>query len=105
MSKKKFNKDVEFGTPEIITVDEIGYMTEDALRDRGNRLEMERNQLAASGKNPYLWEVELAYIQREQNIRKSRSEFHLEYLKKFGQNKNFEDVLDSSHSDNVDELN
>ena len=105
MSKKKFNKDVTFGLPEIITTDEIGYMTEDALRDRNNRLEMERNQLVASGKNSYLWEVELAYIQREQNIRRVRSEFHAEYVKKFGQNKNFEEVLDSSHHDEVGELN
>jgi hypothetical protein len=34
-------------------------------------------------KNPYLWEVELAYLQREKNLRQIRAEAHLEYIKKF----------------------
>lgn len=105
MSKKKFNKELEFSEPTIVSVDELAYMTEEALRDRSNRLELERNKVSFSGKNPLLWEVELAYVQREQNLRRSRLEFHAEYMKKNVVNNETEDFDSKLDCEKLDKLN
>jgi hypothetical protein len=98
MSKKnkKFGKDFDFEAPEVINVDDIGYMAEEVIHDRMNRLEHERNRLLSQGRDPLLWEVELAYLQREQNIRQTRSQLHVEYMKKFVSHSDTEDILDST---------
>lgn len=105
MSKKKFNKELEFSEPTIVSVDELAYMTEEALRERSNRLELERNKVSFSGKNPLLWEVELAYVQREQNLRRSRLEFHAEYMKKNVVNNETEDFDSKLDCEKLDKLN
>lgn len=85
MSKKNKNFNKNFGNdaPEMYNMDDIGYMADEAIHDRVNRLEFERNKLVSMSKDPYLWEVELAYLQREKNLRQTRAEAHLEYIKKF----------------------
>jgi len=84
MSKKNKNFDNEFelGAPEVICLDDIGYMSEEIINDRMNRLERERNRAISMGHEPILWDVELAYLQREQNVRQIRSESHAAYMKK-----------------------
>lgn len=85
MSKKNknFNKDFGNEAPEIYNSEDIGYMADEAIHDRANRLENERNRLMSMGKNTYLWEVELAYLRREQQLRQTRAERHVEFLKTF----------------------
>lgn len=85
MSKKNKNFNKHFGNeaPEIYSTDDIGYMADEALHDRASRLEFERNKLVSMNKDPYLWEVELAYLQREQSLRQTRAEKHAEFIKKF----------------------
>ena len=94
MSKKNksFNKNFSNEAPEIYNMDDIGYMAEEALHDRANRLENERNRLQSSGKDTYLWEVEIAYLRREQDMRKTRAEAHAEFLQKFSVNPNEVDL-------------
>ena len=84
MSKK--NKNFGNENPEIYNMDDIGYMTDEALYDRANRLENDRNRVVASGRDPYLWEVEIAYLRREQSMRRTRAELHQEYVQKFAVN-------------------
>ena len=81
MSKK--NKIKGFDSPEVWNMDDLGYMPDETIDDRAQRLESERNRMVSMGKDAYLWEVEIAYIRREQQLRKTRSELHQEYLKKF----------------------
>ena len=67
MSKKNksFNKNFSNEAPEIHNMDDIGYMTDESIYERSNRLENERNWLLSAGKDPLLWEVEIAYLRRE----------------------------------------
>ena len=83
MSKKINKSKGFFEAPEIWNMDDLGYMADEMIEDRAQRLESERNRMLSSGKDPQLWEVEIAYIRREQQLRKTRSELHQEYLKKF----------------------
>jgi hypothetical protein len=85
MSKKNknFNKEFVTDAPEIISTDEIGYMPDELLQTISNRLESERSRVVNSGRDPLLWEVEIAYLRREQDMRKIRNERHAEYLQKF----------------------
>jgi hypothetical protein len=85
MSNKK-SKNFSKDAPEIYNMDDIGYMSDDALYDRANRLENERSRMLNSGREPYLWEVEIAYLRREQTMRKTRTDIHQEYLQKFSAN-------------------
>ena len=85
MSKKNksFNKNFGNDAPEVYNMDDIGYMVDEAIHDRANRLENERNRLQSMGKDTYLWEVEISYLRREQDMRKTRSQLHMEYMQKF----------------------
>jgi len=83
MSKKNSKSKGFFESPEIWNMDDLGYMADEMIEDRAQRLESERNRLLSTGKDPHLWEVEIAYIRREQQLRKTREEFHQKYLKKF----------------------
>lgn len=73
-------------------MDDIGYMADEAIHDRANRLENERNRLSSMGKDPYLWEVEIAYLRREQQLRQTRAEKHIEFMQNFGHQTNPEDL-------------
>lgn len=80
MSKK--NKNLVAGCPEVCCMDSLGYASDEHLYDYANHLESERNHMLSSNRDVYLWEVELAYIRREQGIRRLRPTFHAEYLRK-----------------------
>jgi hypothetical protein len=67
--------------PEVANMDEIGYYPDDLLADRIGRLESERTRLLEMRYDPQLWEVELAYLRREQQIRTVRSERHEAYMR------------------------
>lgn len=94
---KKNKKNYTVELPEIYNMDDIGYMSDEALYDRSSRLESERSKLVASGYDAYAWEVEVAYVQREQNIRRTRAEAHADYLRKF--QVNLDEDFDPSYSD------
>lgn len=109
MSKKNknFNKDFASESPEIYNTDDIGYMPDEAINDRANRLESERNRLVSMGKDPYLWEVEIAYLRREQQVRHVRAECHAEFLKKFSNLSEVDEIANSTlnNSDSEPTLN
>jgi len=106
MSKKnKLNKNFNNEAPEIFNTDDIGYMTDEALHDRSNRLEGERNRLVAMGRDPHLWEVEIAYLHREQQLRRTRAARHMEYIQKFQINPNSMELKPSATTDESQGLN
>jgi len=112
MSKKNKNFSRDFGNeaPEIYNMDDIGYMADEAIHDRANRLENERNRLSGMGRDPHFWEVEVAYLRREQQLRQTRAEKHAEFMKKFGHRQspedlNVEKVVKNDNAAGPEELN
>jgi hypothetical protein len=102
--KNKTNKNYNVEIPEVYNMDDIGYMSDDALRERNFRLESEKSKLLAAGYDTRLWDVELAYVQREQGIRMSRAELHADYIRKFqSTSEDFDFSYVGDHSQ--DELN
>lgn len=92
MSKKNkgFNRDFHGDAPEVLNMDEIRYMPDEAIYSIANRLESERNRLANASRDTRLWEVEIAYLRREQELRHIRAEHHQKYLQKFGSQRSHE---------------
>ena len=109
MSKKNksFNKEFINEAPEVYCMDDIGYMPDEAIYDRTNKLEIERNKLISMNRNPYLWEVEIAYLRREQQLRQTRAELHADFVKKFVPTEDVDSILNSTTNDgeSEDQLN
>lgn len=101
---KNFYKNLEMSTPNVIHADEIVYMTDELINDQLNRLENERSYLLSLGKDVHLWEVEIAYIQREQDVRKKRADFHAQYMSKVD-NQPLKNDSTSNEDFNVNTLN
>lgn len=79
-SKKKVvgNRGIELNAPEVISHDELALFTDEDLARRFSQLDSER---VRAGDSALPWEVEIAYIQREQGIRERGRQIHLEYMK------------------------
>jgi len=67
--------------PEVANMDEVGYYPDDVLSDKISRLESERTRLLEMKFDPYHWELELAYLHRERQIRNVRLERHEAYVR------------------------
>lgn len=88
MSKKnkKSNQQQNHSRPQIeapyvVDMDALAYASDDDLRERFGYLNSTRDQALRMGVDPYLWEVELAYVQRENGIRESRRLAHEKYVR------------------------
>jgi hypothetical protein len=77
--------------PEVANMDDIGYYPDDLLADRVGRLEGERTRLLEMRYDPHAWEVELAYLRREQQIRVARAERHEVYMREMALRGHFDD--------------
>jgi hypothetical protein len=78
-TQKKSQRRYTFDVPEVINMDELALFTDEDLAKRANVLEVERQKVGAEA---VPWEVELAYIQREQGIREFGGQLHADYLRK-----------------------
>jgi hypothetical protein len=67
--------------PEVNNMDDVGYYPDDLLADKISRLESERARLVDMKYDPHSWEVELAYLHREKQIRDTRSQRHESYMR------------------------
>lgn len=67
---KKFDS-----VPQVTNIDDLAVMADEELNARASRFESERNR----ARDPYPWEVEIAYIRREQQIRRVRERAHAEW--------------------------
>lgn len=94
MSKKKKSNDSNnrdnFPTP--INMDDLALMSDEELNGWGNHCEAEKTR----SWNPVPWETEIAYVRREQQIRKQRLDAHSDYLRH-----NPNDNIDVDLSDEV----
>ncbi len=92
MSKKKkqgFNQQGDYyhsqaqlpvPLPEVVNMDDTAVISDEDLFARMNQLESDRSKVIDHNFDPYLWEVELAYLRREVQIRRQRREAHEAYL-------------------------
>lgn len=67
--------------PEVISLDDLAYLTEDELSRRHDFLVSEKETATRHEVDTKLWEVEICYVQRESQIRGSRRMAHDRYLK------------------------
>ena len=66
--------------PEVVDIDVLGSMQDDDLILRLRALEEDRSRALADGRyDTYPWEVEAAYVRREQQIRRARRDAHSEW--------------------------
>lgn len=82
-SEPTFRGSKTFPAPEVVCMDDIGYYSDELLVERMTRLENEKNRVSDAKLDPMLWEVELAYLQREKQIRQTRAERHEAYMRDF----------------------
>ena len=67
--------------PAMINMETLSYVTDQDLESRFRALDSERQKVNNMGYDPYAWEVELAYVQREISIRESRRIAHENYIR------------------------
>jgi hypothetical protein len=91
MAKNRFRVDssryesVDVVHPEMQDIDSLAILTDDELGARARTLEGERTSMLveqAREANVIPWEVEIAYVRREQQIRKLRRDAHEAYLER-----------------------
>lgn len=85
--------------PYVIDMDTLGYSSDDDLRERHNYLSSSRDQVVRAGMDPYLWEVELAYLQREFGVRETRRVAHEKYMRMHP-----DDSIHESYDGDVEQL-
>ena len=66
--------------PDIVSMDVIAAMQDDELMMRLRTLHDDRDKVFAERLDARLWDVELAYVKREQQVRKTRHDAHEKYL-------------------------
>lgn len=68
--------------PEVLTVDVLGTMLDEDIVVRLRVLEEDRNKVIETHGETRPWEDEIAYVRREQQMRRVRRDSHSEYVKK-----------------------
>lgn len=68
--------------PEVVTIDVLGAMLDEDLIVRLRALEDEKGKAYENHQDLAPWEVEIAYIRREQQVRRSRRDNHADYVRK-----------------------
>lgn len=68
--------------PEVITIDALGTMLDEDLIVRLRTLDEDKNKAYDSHVDARPWEEEIAYIRREQQLRRVRRDSHQEYVRK-----------------------
>lgn len=71
----------EIDLPEIINMDDIAYASDSDLHRQYDYLNEDKNRAIQWGCDPTPWEVELAYIQREFDVRRTRAAAHERYVR------------------------
>lgn len=69
-----------FPRPDVLTIDFLGIISDEELSSSYTRLNQQRNEILKSRLPTRLWDVELAYLQRETKIRAERRMKHREFL-------------------------
>ena len=100
MSKAKQRKVVE--QPQLSPIDLIGALSDDELHAKRNELETLRESLLKSNRAVKQIEVELAYVQREGQLRNIRHDRHEQWLRAVASYEDNEDMLPNVDFNNID---
>jgi hypothetical protein len=68
--------------PDVVTIDDLGVMLDEDLIVRLRALEEGKNKGYEANVDLRPWEEEIAYIRREQQIRRTRRDAHAEWVSK-----------------------
>jgi hypothetical protein len=68
-----------YSLPAVLSMDELAMMADDELLSRCSILNSEKAEIVKTRFVPTAWEVEIAYVQRELQIRQDRRNKHREF--------------------------
>ena len=68
--------------PEVVSVDVLGTLLDEDLIVRLRVLDDDRNRAYEARADTSPWETEIAYVRREQQVRRSRRENHTDFIKR-----------------------
>jgi hypothetical protein len=87
--------------PEVVSSDVLGTMLDEDLIVRLRVLDEHRNKVYEAHIDPRPWEEEIAYLRREQQVRRGRRDVHAAYVRKIEEEFNrIEAVLPAGDFDN-----
>lgn len=69
-------------SPEVVSIDVLCTLLDEDLVDRLRALDDDRNRAYDVGASTRPWEEEIAYVRREQQMRKVRRDNHADYVLK-----------------------
>ncbi len=78
----RHSRKATFSLPEIVTIDALATMPDEDLIGRLRALEEEKSKAYEAHVDVRSWEEEIAYIRREQQIRRTRRDAQMEYNRK-----------------------
>lgn len=67
--------------PVPVSMDSLAVYTDNDIRARAELMETEMARAVKNGMDAYPWQVELAYLQREYDIRRARTAAHDRYAR------------------------
>lgn len=70
-----------FPFPDVVDMDSLGAVPDEELITKLRNLEEQRSNIMYASLDPKAWEVELAYIRRELQLRRSRRDAHDRYIR------------------------
>jgi hypothetical protein len=76
--------------PEVVSIDVLGTLLDEDLIVRLRALDDDRNKVIDARGDSRPWEEEIAYVRREQQMRRTRRENHQEFVRK--EQKTFDDL-------------
>lgn len=78
--------------PEVVSIDVLGTLLDEDLIVRLRALDEERNKAFEARVDTRPWETEIAFVRREQQMRRGRRESHTTYLNREEARRNSEEV-------------
>lgn len=69
-------------SPELVSIDVLGTLLDEDLIVRLRALDDDRNRAYEARVDTVPWETEIAYVRREQQMRRGRRENHSEYVRR-----------------------
>lgn len=72
-------------TPEVVSIDVLATMSDEDMIDHLRALEQGLDRAETNGRSdPRVWQEEIAYVRREQQVRRVRRETHAEFVRTAG---------------------
>lgn len=91
----------QFSSPQRVDIDVLAGMSDEDLVTRFRAIDDDRIRAFESGRDDTApWEVELAYVRREQQIRRGRRACHTEFMRRSDEEFRLQQLLPAGDFDN-----